>query len=344
MTVEHDLNAGGQAEDMSVTDDAAAATAKPARTRRATLIAWARRILLLVVLAGATYQVVRQWNDISATLLKLSWQSVTLSMLAVLVGVWLGPVVWKIVLSDLGAPVSVVDSSKFYLVGQLGKYIPGSVWAVLLSMELAKEAGVSRARTFTAGLIATGIGVVASMITALLALPVILTGNRELLWLFALLPVGLVFLHPKPLTWLVSRVLRLIGKQPLPHPLNGIAIFKATAVAALVYVVFGVHLWLLAHSAGSPGLGSLLLCVGTMGVAMTAGLFAFFLPSGLGAREAVVAAALTTVMPLGQATALVVVSRLMFTVADLSSAGAAWLIAQLHRKRVDGVAVAADPS
>ena len=322
MTVEHDLPAV-QPE---------AAPAAPARSRKALLIAWARRVLLVAVLAGASYQVVKQWNEISATLLKLSWQSVTLSMVAVVVGIWLGPVVWKIVLSDLGAPVSVADSSKFYLVGQLGKYIPGSVWAVLLSMELAKEAGVSRARSFTAGLIATGIGVVASLITALLALPVILTGNRELLWLFALLPVGLVFLHPKPLTWLVSRVLRLIGKQPLPHPLRGLPILRGTVVAVLIYLVFGLHLWLLAHSAGSPGLGALLLCAGTMGVGITAGLFAFFLPSGLGAREAVLVAALVTVMPTGQATALVVVSRLMFTVADLGSAGVAALMAHFSRR------------
>jgi hypothetical protein len=314
---------------MKVQDDLA--SAEPAATdvaapssRKATIVAWAKRLLVLLVLAGATYQVVKQWNDVSTTLLSLPWQSVVLSLAAVYVGVWLGPVVWKVVLSDLGAPVRVSEASKFYLVGQLGKYIPGAVWAVLLSMELAKEAGVSRARSFTAGLIATGLGVVASMITGLLALPIILKGdNPELLWLFALLVVGLVFLHPVPLTWLVSTVLKLLRKAPLPHRLNGFAIFKGVLLAVAIYVMFGVHLWLLSTSVGAPGFDTLILCAGAMGVSMTAGLMAFFLPSGLGAREAVIVAALVTVMPSGQALALAVVSRLMFTIADLSSAGIA---------------------
>ncbi|PRY46042.1 lysylphosphatidylglycerol synthase domain-containing protein [Umezawaea tangerina] len=320
-------------DDLATTDDTAAEVAAPS-SRKATIIAWAKRLLVLLVLAAATYQVVDQWNAVSKTLLSLSWQSIVLSMLAVYAGVWLGPVVWKVVLSDLGAPVRVSEASKFYLVGQLGKYVPGAVWAVLLSMELAKEAGVSRARSFTAGLIATGLGVVASMITGLLALPIILDGDHpELLWLFALLVVGLVFLHPVPLTWLVSTVLKLLRKAPLPHRLNGFAIFKGVVLAVAIYVMFGVHLWLLATSVGAPGLNTLILCAGAMGVSMTAGLMAFFLPSGLGAREAVIVAALATVMPAPQALALAVVSRLVFTIADLSSAGIAAGFVWLQGKR-----------
>ncbi|WNV91573.1 lysylphosphatidylglycerol synthase domain-containing protein [Umezawaea sp. Da 62-37] len=331
-------------DDLATTDGTAAEVAAPPSSRKATIIAWAKRLLVVLVLAAATYQVVDQWNAVSKTLLSLSWQSIVLSMLAVYAGVWLGPVVWKVVLSDLGAPVRVSEASKFYLVGQLGKYVPGAVWAVLLSMELAKEAGVSRARSFTAGLIATGLGVVASMITGLLALPIILDGDHpELLWLFALLVVGLVFLHPVPLTWLVSTVLKLLRKAPLPHRLNGFAIFKGVVLAVAIYVMFGVHLWLLATSVGAPGLNTLILCAGAMGVSMTAGLMAFFLPSGLGAREAVIVAALATVMPASQALALAVVSRLIFTIADLSSAGVAAGFVWLQGKRgVAPTAPAAD--
>jgi glycosyltransferase 2 family protein len=321
-------------DDLEATAEPVAADVAAPSSRKATIVAWAKRLLVVLVLAGATYQVVTQWNKMSEKLLSLSWQSLVLSMIAVYVGVWLGPVVWKVVLSDLGAPVRVSEASKFYLVGQLGKYIPGAVWAVLLSMELAKKAGVSRARSFTAGLIATGLGVVASMITGLLALPVLLKGNHpELLWLFALLVVGLVFLHPVPLTWLVSKVLTVLRKPPLPHRLNGVAIFKGVVLAVAIYVMFGVHLWLLATSSSTPGIDTLILCAGAMGISMTAGLMAFFLPSGLGARELVIVLALSTVMDPVEAGALALVSRLMFTVADLSSAGIAAGFVWVQEKR-----------
>ncbi|MEU5690956.1 lysylphosphatidylglycerol synthase domain-containing protein [Actinosynnema sp. NPDC020468] len=311
---------------------------KAPRTRKQVIIGWARRLLIVLVLAGAVYQVYSQWDEVSEALLKLPWQSVVLSLLAVFAGLFLGSVVWKIVLSDLGAPVSYPDAAKFYLVGGLGKYIPGAVWAVLLSMELAKQAGVNRARSFTAGLVATGMGVVASLITGLAALPVLLEGqSRQLLWLFSLLLVGLVFLHPKLLTWLVNLVLKVLRKPPLERRFTGKEVLKATGVAVLIYVLYGVHLWLLVNSLGSPSIGTLVLCAGTMGISMTAGLLAFFLPSGLGARELVITGAIATVLPTPQVLALALVSRLMFTVADLASAGIAALVAQFQRKKTVAV-------
>lgn len=311
-------------------------------SRRQLLITWARRVIVLAVIVGAGYQLIHNWDEVSHTLLELPWESVVLSFVFVFIGIWLGPVVWKIMVSDLGSPVSTKQASKIYLVGQLGKYVPGSVWAFLVQMELGKQVGITRARSFTASILAAGIGVVASLIVGVLALPALASGNPELLWLYVLLPVGLAFLHPKPLTWIVSRLLRLLRRPPLPHPLRGAAIAKATATGVLLYVAEGAHLWLLVNSLGSPKFTGALVCVGTIGLAMTAGLIAFFLPSGLGARELVIVTGLAGILPYGQALALAVVSRLMFTIVDVASAGGAALFAWLGKRGVE--AGNADPA
>jgi hypothetical protein len=309
------------------------AEAPAPRTRKALLITWGRRALLLALVVYAGYQLYTQWHEVSKTLLALPWPTLLASFVCVFLGIGLGPLIWKIMLTDLGAPVKVRDAAKIYLVGQLGKYVPGSVVAFLMQMELAKTVGVNRARSFTASLLAAGIAVVASLIAGMCALPAFVRGNHELLWLFALLPVGLVALHPKVLTWIVSRVLRLLRRPGLPHPISGFAILKSVGVALAVYVVFGLHMYLLAGALHHGGLNTVVLCVGAMGLAMTAGLVAFFLPSGIGARELVIVTALTTVMPYGQALALAVVSRLMFTIGDLASAGGAALFAYLRNRQ-----------
>ncbi|MFJ8960019.1 lysylphosphatidylglycerol synthase domain-containing protein [Lentzea sp. NPDC102401] len=322
--------------DVADTDAAQVAPQAPAKTRKAVVIAWAKRVLIVAVLAAAVYSVYSQWDEVYPTLVGLPWQSLALSLVAVFAGIFLGPLVWKIVLSDLGAPVRFLDASKFYLVGQLGKYIPGAVWAVLLSMELAREAGVNRARSFTAGLVATGMGVLASLIAGLAALPVMLSGRPEsnqLLWLFLLLAVGLPFLHPRLLTWSVNLVLKVLRKRPLEQRFTGSKILKALGAAVAIYLCYGVHLWLLVDSLGSPRLDTLVLSAGAMALSMTAGLLAFFLPSGLGARELVITATVATVLPAGQAIALALVSRLMFTIADLAAAGAAALVAYVQKRR-----------
>jgi uncharacterized membrane protein YbhN (UPF0104 family) len=305
---------------------------KTSGNKKAVVITWLRRVLVVAVLAGAAYQLVVQWPDVSHTLASLPWPSVVLSFLAVLAGLGMGPPMWRTVLRDLGTPVRMRDASMIYLVGQLGKYVPGSVWAFLLQMELARTVGVTRVRAFTASVVAAGLGIVASLIAGFLAMPVVLDGHREYLWIFLLLPLGLVLLHPRPLTWIVSRALTLLRRDPLPHPLTAAAILKTLGLGLATFVLLGVHLWLLAGSSGSPGLGGLMLCIGAMSLAMTAGLLAFFLPSGLGAREVVLVAALSTALPAGSALALAVVSRVMFTVVDLVLAGGAALAARTRRQ------------
>lgn len=297
------------------------------------MLAWVRRTLVAVVLAGAVYQLTREWPEVSHTLLSLPVPAVVFSFIAVLAGISITPLMWRTMIADLGTPVRVSDASKIYLVGNLGKYVPGSVWAFLVQMELAKAVGVTRARAFTASLVVVGLSVVTSLVVGALALPAILNGHRAYLWLFVVLPFGLALLHPRVLTWLVSLVLRALRHAPLSRPLTGAATIRITGLAVAVSLLFGLHLWLLAAALGSPGWAGLLLCVGTISLAMTAGVLAFFLPSGIGVREVVIVAALTTVLSAGNALALAVVSRVMFILVDLASAGAAVLIARHGRRR-----------
>jgi uncharacterized membrane protein YbhN (UPF0104 family) len=59
---------------------------------------------------------------------------------------------------------------------------------------------------------------------------------------------------------------------------------------------------------------------------------AFILPSGIGARELVIVGGLSAVMPYGQALALALVSRVVFTVVELAAAGVATLVVRLSSR------------
>jgi glycosyltransferase 2 family protein len=327
-----------------VTEDATGAASQPATadlspgagssrvTWRARLISWGRRLVVLVIVGYAVYQLVGQWHQVSNTLSQLPWPRLVLSSAAVVAGVLLSPLVWQAMLDDLGSHVRVRDASKIYLVGQLGKYVPGSVMAFLLQMELARSFGVSRVRSFIASILTAGVVVIASLLAGALALPALVRNEPAVLWLFTLLPIGLVLLHPRPLTFVVDRLLSVLHREPLSRRLSGQAISRATGVSLLVYVFYGLHLYVLAGSLRATrdmhGGLLLLLCVGAMGLAMTAGLVAFILPSGIGARELIVVVVLSAVLPFGQALALAAVSRLSFTVVELAAAGTAALVAR----------------
>ena len=169
-----------------------------------------------------------------------------------------------------------------------------------------------------------------SLVAGLLAVPA-LAGNRPaLLWLFTLLP-------GRALTWVFDKLLRAARRDPLSQRLAGGAIARASGLSLLVHLLYGLHLFLFVDALPASGSTNrallLVLCVGTMGVAMTAGLVAFVLPSGIGARELVIVGALAAVLPYGQGLALAVVSRVLFTVVELASAAAATLAARPSARR-----------
>ena len=124
------------------------------------LLAWGRRVVVAAVIGFAVHEVVREWDEVSATLRDLAWPHLVLALVAVSAGVLLGPLVWRAALAAMGAGVGVSDAAKIYLVGQLGKYVPGSVVAFVLQMELARSAGIPRARGLTASFVTAGVAVV----------------------------------------------------------------------------------------------------------------------------------------------------------------------------------------
>lgn len=307
----------------------------PVVSKRSVLIAWSRRVLLAAVVAGAGYYLVTRWDEVWATLAQVPWYSAVLSLVAVTAGILSTTFAWQHIVDDLGEPVGRVRGAQIFLVSQLGKYVPGAVWAYVLQMELGRKAGLPRARMFVSSLIQVGIAVVASLLVGALALPVLMDAEPAAVWLFALLPFGLVALHPRVMTWGVNMVLRVLKKAPLDHRLRWSTILRAFVFTVASYVLFGTHLWLLATAGGVPQLDLLMLSSGAIAIGLTAGLFFFILPSGAGVRDLLVAVALTPVVGAVGGAAFAIASRAMFTVADVGTAGVAAGLAKLKLRHAE---------
>lgn len=318
-----------------------------------------RAVVIVAIAGGMVWSVVHQWPQVRATWLGLAWQSVLLSVLAALAGMVANTMAWRAAAEDLEHRVSVPSALRICLVGQLGKYIPGSVWAYVLQMELGKRAGLPRARAFLATVVALGLGVVAALGLGLLSLPSLLSVTaaddssyaesvRVALYLVAMLvPIALICAIPSVLTRLIQLALKLLRRPPLQHRLTLPGVLRVISWSALGYTLFGVHLWLLANAQAAPGIEGLLRSIGSFAIAITVGMFAFLSPSGLGVREAVLVAALApflaSVGGVGAAMGIALASRLIFTIADVLAAGGA-AISGIRQLRPRPTAAAAVPA
>jgi glycosyltransferase 2 family protein len=130
-------------------------------------------------------------------------------------------------------------------------------------------------------------------------------------------------------------VLRLFRRPPLEHQVTFLVVGKAVGWSLLAYVAYGLHLWVLVNSLVDPDFGTLILLTGAVSLGFTVGLIAFMFPSGFGVREAILIGAMALLLTVPQATAVSLISRAMFTAADLLAAGIAMLFVFIWRRRLE---------
>ena len=298
----------------------------PARSTRAMVLKGLRVLITLAIAASIVYAVVRLWPEVRSTLLSLNGWTLAGSFLAALAAIAANVKAWQAVLHELDHDVPTVRAGQIYLVGQLGKYLPGSVWAFVLQMELSLRAGIPRARAFAASLMLVGLSTTAALLLGLFGIPTLVEVGGAAVWGAALLaPVAVICAIPPVLSRLVDIFLRVLGRAGLNHRLRLTGLLKIMGWSGLAWTLFGVHFYLLGVGAGGGLNPTLTDAIGSFALAMTAGLLAVASPSGLGVREAVLVASLSPFGGVGTALGVALASRLILTVADVLAAGvAAW--------------------
>ncbi|MET8156076.1 lysylphosphatidylglycerol synthase domain-containing protein [Sphaerisporangium sp. NPDC005289] len=311
-------------------------TAPPARSARKKLV---RLLFLLVALGFGAWAVAGRWSQVADGFSRLSWPLLAASLVAVLAALSAGMLMWRALLADLGSPLALTDAAKVFFVGQLGKYIPGSLWPVLAQMEMGKDLGVPRSRSATAFFLTYPIYLASGLGVAVLTLPAFAGDSvARYAWLLLLLPVLVAGLHPRVVNGVLGLGLRLLRRPPLERPLSRRGVLASAGWAFAGWAAYGVHLWLVVTGLGAAGPRALALSLGAFSLAWCLGFIVVIAPAGAGVREVAMVAALAPVLPGGTALAAALCSRLLVSLGDLMWAGLAGLAA----RRAESVPVTAE--
>jgi uncharacterized membrane protein YbhN (UPF0104 family) len=278
-----------------------------------------RLAFLLVAAVVIVLTVRKQGAGLGDAIARTGVAAAVAALVAVLIGLLASALVWRALLADLGSRLPLRTALHVFFLGQLGKYIPGSVFAIAAQMELGRTQGVSRSRVGTASLLFMGVLVAAGLLVAAVALP--LTSPDALaqyFWVLLVLPVGLVCLAPPVLTRLVALALRLLRRDPLDRPLSWRGMATALGWSLAMWAAYGVHIWFLLARQDPHGSASVpLIAVGGYALAWTVGFLFLLAPAGALLRETVLVLALAPVLDRPAATAVAVVSRGVMTLGDL---------------------------
>jgi glycosyltransferase 2 family protein len=325
---------------------AAGATAEsgtgPQRSRRRpTLLRQVLRIVfLLAVLASFVAAIVGKRHQIGAGLRQLSPGWLAVAAVLVLAGTVAMGMSWRALLADLGSPLPARPAARVFFLGQLGKYLPGSVWPVVAQAELGRDHGVPARRSATAAMLTLAISLVASLVVAAATLPLATPAAlRRYGWAFAAVPVLIVALHPRVLNPLVATAFRILRRPAPTERLTLAGIGRAAAWALLAWVLYGLQVAVLIGDLGATGPRAVLAATGAFALAWSVGFLVVVVPAGAGIREGVLTVALSPVLVAAPALLVALISRLLLSGGDLLLAGAAVLAAR--RTGHDATTVAA---
>ena len=284
-------------------------------------------VFVVVVLAFFAYSLTSAWHETHGELPSLA-RLVTAALL-VGIGLLAASVAWAALLGDGNR----VDNAATLLVSQLGKYIPGAVWQAASQIGLAKSAGARVGRSMVAFTVMALTQAIAGCVYAVV-LAVVWTDASAAVRI-ALAVGGLASLALLDRRWMVKvlhKIPRTRSASAAVVPpqrailISFLATFTSITTTSVAYV-------LLLASFGP--LHDPVLVLSGYAVAWTIGYIAVPIPSGLGIREAFLAAILHGTLPSSVIVAASVYLRLAsITVEGILAAGVA------HRVRPARLAAA----
>jgi uncharacterized membrane protein YbhN (UPF0104 family) len=283
----------------------------------------ARWTFVGVTVGLAVWAVVASRAEVADALRRLDPAALWLAALLTLANVLLAGMVWWTVLADLGSRLPLRVAARVFYVGQLGKYLPGSVWPLVAQAELGRDYHVPRSRTATATAVTLLLSVASALALVVAMLPFVhgLVPRRFAWAPFLVLPM-LVALHPAVIGRLVNRGLRMVGRPPLERPTSLAGTARAIGWAWGSWICAGLQVWILAVSLGAPLTPRVVaLAVGGYVLAWAVGFLVVISPAGAGVREVVLAGVLSGFLDRGEVVVVVLLSRVLFTLADLALAG-----------------------
>jgi hypothetical protein len=255
------------------------------------------------------------------------------SLIFGMLGTGVSFLLWRQILLGLGVDHPLAGSFRVFFVGQLGKYLPGSVWPVVAQMEFGKKRGIARRTILAANALTLALSLVVGLILGAVLLPLTSTSALGSFgWFYLFLPFLLALLHPRTIPGLLDWLFARMGRPPLGERLAWSAMLRAAGWALLSWVLLGLHLYALTSGLGVTGPRVVAAAIGGYALAASAGILFVPAPAGAGIRDVVLIAALGVSMTGAQALGVGLASRVLLIVVDLVMAALAVLGARLWRR------------
>ena len=275
---------------------------------------------LIIGLAGMAFLLRTMWthrDEMKDSFSQPTWSSLVGAVFFAFMSMSYLGWMWGRLLLRRGYKVPRAQLVSWYYTGQLGKYVPGGVWAVVGRAEMAVRGGVPRADAYSV----TGLSMFTTYSAAALcaALGSLLSWERPIIGaaLLLALVVGLSVYAIAPLRQRLVGLLRKItsGTNELTAPKDMLAL---TIVQVPAWIMISLSTTITAHAFGAE-VGVLHMFF-VSSLSWLIGFLVIGAPGGLGVRESIFTGLLSASIGTSTALSLAVASRMIFVSVDFLGA------------------------
>lgn len=283
--------------------------------------------LVALVAMGILLAVLTQADQFPDAELRLAPGWALVAILGLLASELYHATLWRMVLRRLGADIAPLTGLRVWSVSSLGRYLPPGLLMPAVRVAGSAAAGVAARVCIASMAYEAAFSVLGAMIIATLLLTEVSETAPILAGLGAALVI-VVALHPKVFARLCNAALRRLGRDDLPAVLDTRTILPFTLAYAGSFALVGLSVYAATEALHPVDVSVLPAAVASFSVGFLVSLAAFFVPGGLGVREAGLAAALALAIPFELALSVSVAVRLVQIVLELLLAGGTTLLAR----------------
>lgn len=247
-------------------------------------------------------------------------ETVAGSMLILMVAFLFGAYGWILILRKMRFRFSTGKALHAWYISQLGKYLPGKIWMavsrVLLFHPEGRKLDIGYSIIIELMLInMTGICVfLFSLIYWDRLIPWSLI---NIYWVTVVAALCLVLLHPRVMEKLLNTFLHWVRKEPVNIQLTFNQLLMLFFYYLLFWSVYGVAFAILVSAFTQVSVKTMVVFAGMYVFSIVIGFVSMVTPSGIGVREGVLAALLSTYLDGPQSVYLSVIARIWFTIVEL---------------------------
>ncbi len=276
------------------------------------------KLFILVLPAVIIYflfrDIYRNWNEIKSYAVNINYAWLFVSYAGFIVANIFMTGIWYVLLRKMRAPIGLGASIAIWSVSILGKYIPGKGWQFVSIVYIARKLGVSYTKSVTASVMGQILAIIAGLIAGFSILkpylpPVVMA---------VFLAGSLIFIYPDFLNRLLKILGKITGKDIVEIDLGMRDTLTVTFLYLLGWLVFGLSFNILIMSIFPDWGFKVFYSTKIFVSSYLMGLFAVFVPGGLGVREGVMAFLLGKSLPAYLASFISVLARLVATISELT--------------------------